>query len=183
MIEIISNGSKWAGESPDPIEKLFEVLQKHPLDRTIFRDRYFQLSDVDPTQVTIHGNFCGVSHVFRIRTNESTLIQQLVEAIAANVQRKDYLSQIDLVTLWWIAESRQEVEAWREELKQHEGCIVYVQPACRSHASGTQERDRQDVILNLPRSAAIDSYRYTDKSLEENDIGISLDYVLKHVSR
>lgn len=28
MIEIISNGSKWAGQAPDPVEKLLAVLDK-----------------------------------------------------------------------------------------------------------------------------------------------------------
>lgn len=32
MTEIISNGSKWAGEAPDSIEVLCDVLQSHTLE-------------------------------------------------------------------------------------------------------------------------------------------------------
>jgi hypothetical protein len=31
-LTIRSNGSKWYGEDPDPIEVLFDTLGKHPLD-------------------------------------------------------------------------------------------------------------------------------------------------------
>lgn len=34
MTHIQSNGSKWAGDPPDSIDVLCEVLTMHPLDRT-----------------------------------------------------------------------------------------------------------------------------------------------------
>ena len=36
MVEIYSNGSKWAGEKLDTLEKLLEVLNKHKLDIASF---------------------------------------------------------------------------------------------------------------------------------------------------
>ena len=69
---INSNGSKWAGQEPDTIETLLDVLAHHPLDNTFepfFEDgRFF-------------GNFRNLSHVFSIDTDDADVIAQLNSAI------------------------------------------------------------------------------------------------------
>jgi hypothetical protein len=108
MIEIQSNGSKWLGQSPDALEKLFEVLSNHPLRRTMepfgnFAQGPMKTSDfVYPASefaiahvgfMHYSGNFFTVSHVFSIYTDEPDVIERLTTAIRANQQRSDYLEQ------------------------------------------------------------------------------------------
>lgn len=122
FIEIISNGSKWAGEKPDPIEKLFEVLENHPLDKRFERFDFIEknplklkfaeinghkvfISDGRGNYVTdgplypdknvtvFSGNFLTVSHVFNIATDDKELIEKLTKAIKRNMNRADYITQ------------------------------------------------------------------------------------------
>jgi hypothetical protein len=90
---IHSNGSKWAGESPDSIDKLLQVLADYPLDR-----RFEQYGDFaercDTTGATqFFGNFLTVSHVFRIDSDDPQIVGPLIDAIATNKQRPDYVCQ------------------------------------------------------------------------------------------
>lgn len=103
MIRIESNGSKWAGQAPDSIEKLLDVMANHPLDRRTFGGHFFTskpgyskefLKDLGVTDVTcFSGNFFDISHVFNIITDEPVLIGKLKKAIRKNQQRPDYKSQ------------------------------------------------------------------------------------------
>lgn len=121
MIIIESNGSKWAGQDPDPIEKLFEMLANYPLNRIFERYgnfitenpinvqlswndvdeetgklcKYYLASDEQSEPGTVHfsGNFFNYSHVFSIRTTNAKLIEELSKAIRANQTRADYLAQ------------------------------------------------------------------------------------------
>jgi len=117
IMEILSNGSHWAGEKESPIEDLFKVLETHPLDRrweatspfiqtdpewiepypgsTGHLTRYRTSSNPYPGhKVTIFcGNFLTISHGFRIHTDDPGLIEKLTKAIEANMQRPDYLKQ------------------------------------------------------------------------------------------
>lgn len=117
MIVIESNGSKWAGQSPDPLQALFERLANHPLDPSFedcgnfvgpartarhvrgynedgeFVDYYEDtgpLYPMAPSAVSFFGNFYTVSAVFNIDTDEPELIERLTAAIRANQGRADY---------------------------------------------------------------------------------------------
>jgi len=105
MLKIWSNGSKWAGEQPDGIEVLLEVLASEPL-RPDFEDYgggfYYRLDDpqygyMDETQreairgqVRFVGNFAHLSHVFCIDTDEPELIDSLTKAIDTNLASLAY---------------------------------------------------------------------------------------------
>ncbi len=86
MIDIISNGSKWLGQAPDTIEKLFHTLKNYPLDRHF---DYYSHKLVNG-QISFHGNFANVSHVFHINTDEKWLINKLRRLIRFNKKRSDY---------------------------------------------------------------------------------------------
>lgn len=84
MIEIISNGSKWAGEPPDPIEHLFEALRTETLDPVFENYGGFFWYDRETGLATAWGNFLAVSHVFQI---EGTLAEMRPLALALKVAR------------------------------------------------------------------------------------------------
>ena len=84
MIEIRSNGSKWMGQAPDPVEVLIDVLGRERLNYEMFSQAPTFESVEAGGVVHFFGNFLGVSHVFNIRTDEPDLIRQLRQAIAAN---------------------------------------------------------------------------------------------------
>ena len=95
--EIVSNGSKWNGQEPDSIEKLIEVLKTHKLDSDMFMYKFkVRRENSEPKKYTqcfitkekgmylFFGNFETLSHVFRIFTNDLTVISQLKTAIMLN---------------------------------------------------------------------------------------------------
>ena len=98
MIKITCNGSKWAGQPPDTIETLLEVLATEPL-RPEFEDYGNFISHLDDPehgyedeakreaakgQVRFWGNFAHLSHSFNIDTDEPELIATLTKAIRDN---------------------------------------------------------------------------------------------------
>lgn len=100
---IHSNGSKWAGESPDSIEKLIEVLKNNTIEEMFFecfsrrgKDgiKWYQLCPIDKSangnKTIFFGNFEEVSHVFRIETNDPKIITPLSKAIKDNKGWKLY---------------------------------------------------------------------------------------------
>lgn len=101
IIEIRSNGSKWAGEQPDSIEMLLNVLESYTLD-PCFEDFGNFATEFKPTKgwnekneqykgcTSFFGNFSTLSHVFNIITNDNELIQKLTEVIRANQQTEAY---------------------------------------------------------------------------------------------
>lgn len=119
MLLINGNGSKWAGSPADPIEKLYEMLELHALDRVFERfgnfiqvaprvclslTRDFQtgiqtavegglMYPENPLTQRFQGNFLLVSHGFSIDTDEPEVIDKLTRLIRANQKRPDYLSQ------------------------------------------------------------------------------------------
>lgn len=91
-LTIVSNGSKWAGQEPDSVEKLLEVLATTPLDPTFEDYGNFVLRPCKNKPCwSVWGNFFGLSHVFNI---EGTAIElrPLVRAIRANQKSEAYLS-------------------------------------------------------------------------------------------
>ena len=87
MTTIHSNGSKWAGQEPDTIERLLETLAEHPLDCARFKRFQYPVPG-RPGTVRFWGNFKHVSHVFNIDTGEPLVIQSLSLAIRQNLSRQ-----------------------------------------------------------------------------------------------
>jgi hypothetical protein len=89
---IRSNGSKWAGESPDDIGGLLNRLAAATLDPTF--EHYGNFINADesdlPGGVRFFGNFFDWSHVFTIDTNDPVIIEQLSTAIRANQRTEKY---------------------------------------------------------------------------------------------
>jgi len=107
MLTIYSNGSgfddekPWLAVPPCSIEVLLQVLAEHALDKTFekygnFIERNVVLRDgtkLPEGTVIFFGNFRSYSHVFRIVTDDTEIIQQLTNAINENKLREDYISQ------------------------------------------------------------------------------------------
>jgi len=88
-IQILSNGSKWADEEPDSIEKLMEVLKQYPLDIERFALYGFVHFPENTNLVRCFGNFLTISHVFRIEGDKNSQeIKNLISAIDANIKRQ-----------------------------------------------------------------------------------------------
>jgi len=101
---INSNGSKWAGEDPDSIEKLIEVLKNNTIEERFFfwvdkrylpkgQKPYFccpisedKFNDEEKHEgfFNFFGNFEEISHVFSIDTNDPKIIRELTESIQKN---------------------------------------------------------------------------------------------------
>ena len=112
--KVQSNGSKWAGQKADTIQKLFEVLDTYALDRTF--EAFGNFAELLETGgVSFFGNFQELSHVFNITTTDQRLIKRLTDAIRANQQRPDYLSQEDYAT---VKARENEARLERDRLKQ-----------------------------------------------------------------
>lgn len=85
---INSNGSHWAGESPDGLEELYKVLQAEPLDPDF--EKYGNFVYRNPAgslprpALRFWGNFFTVSHVFSIDTNDASVIATLIALIRNN---------------------------------------------------------------------------------------------------
>ena len=88
-MRIISNGSKWAGEAPDSLETLVEVLRTETLDPR-FEERGSFVTRTGSGTVRIFGNFLTVSHVFNIEGTEQELADA-INAIEANKRSEGYL--------------------------------------------------------------------------------------------
>lgn len=100
MLEIFSNGSKWAGENPDSIETLCDVLTKWSLDPVF--EKYGNFIQTNPEWVNpiytekykgctyFTGNFKTLSHVFRIVTDEPEVIKILTKLIHDNQHTEEY---------------------------------------------------------------------------------------------
>ena len=100
MLEIISNGSKWAGQQPDSIEELLNVLDKYTLDPTF--EKYGNFINSNPEWLKpeaveeykgctkFFGNFMTLSHVFNIITDDTEVIEALTKAINKNVETLQY---------------------------------------------------------------------------------------------
>lgn len=116
FIYIMSNGSRWAGEEPDTVANLCEVLKTEPLDVRMFKSGFYSTGPLCDAKanpawsyqsaggvarwldgerlyradgvVRFFGNFANLSHVFNIDTNHAPTIAALRELIDANVARQ-----------------------------------------------------------------------------------------------
>ena len=84
-MNIISNGSKWAGEAPDSFEELIEVLEDNKLDPRFLN--YGKFFYKDGNDFIAWGNFAKLSHVFDIR---GTLKELHPLALALKRNRQKY---------------------------------------------------------------------------------------------
>ncbi len=94
------NGSKWAGEAPDPVAVLLKRLTEHTLNPTFEEYGAFGLKPTTWTgeppdywtasMVRFWGNFDDVSAGFSIDTDEPEMIEQLCAAIRANMATQAY---------------------------------------------------------------------------------------------
>ncbi len=100
ILIIKSNGSKWAGQQPDTIETLLNVLQTYTLDPTFEKYGNF-ITDYNPIHwddknkhlkgcMSFFGNFRTLSHVFNIITDDRGIINQLTVAIRNNQETNEY---------------------------------------------------------------------------------------------
>jgi len=90
MIKIFSNGSKWAGEAPDNIEKLKERLKTHPLDPTFEKYGNFAFKG-RKGKYFLFGNFRDISAVFNIETDNQKVFLEMKKLIRENQRRPDYI--------------------------------------------------------------------------------------------
>ena len=86
--DILSNGNKWAGQAPDDLATLLDVLGRHPLEGCFAP--FIRADPASPGRVSFFGNFTNVSHVFRVVTDDPEVIATLAAAIVLNVLRADY---------------------------------------------------------------------------------------------
>jgi len=87
---VVSNGSKWAGEEPDTVADLLDVLKREPLDPTFERYGNFRLASALPGGRRFWGNFFRVSHVFDIDTNDPETVRAIHCAIIRNKRSDAY---------------------------------------------------------------------------------------------
>jgi hypothetical protein len=90
-LRIESNGSKWAGDSPDTVEQLLAVLDREPLNPSFEEYGNFYYFVPELGRWRVWGNFYLISHVFRIDGTPEALAP-IVAAIRRNQQRPDYLA-------------------------------------------------------------------------------------------
>jgi hypothetical protein len=96
---ILYNGSKWAGEGPDPLQFLEARLVQHPLDPHFASDASDVINKVQETEwiggkvpeeyqdysYYFFGNFWDLSAAFRVFTNDPAVIGALITAIERNI--------------------------------------------------------------------------------------------------
>lgn len=102
---ILSNGSKWAGQDPDSIQTLLDVLGDNVLDPMFEQYHCYRPYPFEPMVRTgrngemfqpwlgaacFFGNFLTVSHVFNIITKDDGVVEALTEAIRKNMATEQY---------------------------------------------------------------------------------------------
>ncbi|HBW1703562.1 TPA: pyruvate dehydrogenase [Klebsiella pneumoniae] len=102
---ILSNGSKWAGQDPDSIQTLLDVLGDNVLDPMFEQYHCYRPYPFEPMVRTgrngemfqpwlgaasFFGNFLTVSHVFNIITKDDGVVDALTEAIRKNMATEQY---------------------------------------------------------------------------------------------
>jgi hypothetical protein len=86
---ILSNGSKWAGQEPNGLEKLYEVLVEEILEPR-FEHHGGLVARREGGPLLFFGNFVERSYAFRVETDEPVVIARLEALIAANLARPEY---------------------------------------------------------------------------------------------
>lgn len=102
MIEILSNGSKWAGEPDDTIDELIRVLEEYTLDpkfegygNFVNRNPQWRTEEIEERYngcTVIFGNFLSYSHVFNIVTDDEDMICQIEKLVEENKKRHAYIA-------------------------------------------------------------------------------------------
>ncbi len=129
MLVINSNGSKWAGESPDPLEAFEERLGKHtlcPQRLSISPARSWKdnspIHPDSPDCVRFSGNFHDLSAVFSIDTDEPAIIARLTALINANMATPEFKAaqEDELKRLAYWEERDREKEVARKAARQRQ---------------------------------------------------------------
>lgn len=84
--EIISNGSRWAGQANATLPELLTVMAEHPI-AAHFRDLLVSNVPGRLGFVCYLGNFEDLSHVFHIVTDDPEVCATMNAAIRANAAR------------------------------------------------------------------------------------------------
>lgn len=94
MIQVKQNGGIWAGGQPEPIEKLYELLETHTLD-PMWEEFHGYHAVRHMGGYSFSGNFFNLSNVFNIWVDEDDLaVIQKLEALAQrNMLRPEYERQ------------------------------------------------------------------------------------------
>jgi hypothetical protein len=87
MLDIVNNGSQWAGQPPAPIERLYEVLENYTLDY-----HFNHISRIGEIY-QFRGNFRLLTHVFNIYTDDPVIIKKMRILFCKNKRRKEYQKQ------------------------------------------------------------------------------------------
>jgi hypothetical protein len=123
---ILSNGSKWAGQDPDDIQTLLDVLETDVLDPTFEQYHCYRPYPFEPMlragrnesifqpwlgASTFSGNFLTVSHVFNVISKDPGVVEALTEAIKKNMASEKYQQNAyERYAGWYYAET---CEGWR----------------------------------------------------------------------
>lgn len=92
------NGSKFAGEPADGIDRLIDLLEREPLNPKFEHYGFFlepirqpcEWSKLSGDGVFFAGNFLNYSHAFAIESDEPDVIDRIASAIAKNVKSDAY---------------------------------------------------------------------------------------------
>ena len=84
---IESNGSKWLGQHPDDLDKLYSMLCDHKLILHFYPgyeaiDNYEWYRQLG--MIRFHGNFQDISHCFSVDTNDSGVIKMMLGHLTVN---------------------------------------------------------------------------------------------------
>lgn len=123
---ILSNGSKWAGQNPDDIQTLLDVLETEVLDPMFEQYHCYRPYPFEPIlregrnetvfrpwmgASTFSGNFLTVSHVFNIISKDPGVVEALTKAIQKNMASEQYQKYAyESYAGWYYAET---CEGWR----------------------------------------------------------------------
>jgi hypothetical protein len=133
---IRSNGSKWAGESPDTLDDLITVLGTHALAAKFEDYGNFVMkctttyldalngagANLAPHALHFWGNFEELSHVFDVLTDDQEVIDRLVAAIKANKRTPAYYKARDD---WKAEKERRAADAAKREARDAENFRRY----------------------------------------------------------
>lgn len=84
--QIITNGSRFAGQKPASLEELYIVLQEHPLG-DFWQKNGCEYADRETGITKFWGNFEDISHAFDVETSDPATASRLRRLILENIRR------------------------------------------------------------------------------------------------
>lgn len=104
---IHSNGSKWAGETPNSLAQLLIMLDSEPLDPAFLRYGFRELYKGEAHYL---GNFANLSNVFHVSCTPGGSADRLLqEAVTKNLLRPDFIAALTdpRLSLWEAVKEKQ----------------------------------------------------------------------------